>query len=203
MRLDDFDFPLPRELIADHPCEPREAARLLHIPAQAGFADRRIADLPALLRPGDLLVLQRHQGDPGAARRAARRGNDRYHPLPGSRRRVVARLCQRRSPAACGRSPRFRRGFRRDRRGEASRRRRDPTVRPRSRGIPRGARPSRRDAAAALHQASAWRRSARPGRLSDDVRPRRRRGRRADGGSAFHPGADRFARQSAASASRL
>src|SRR5215472_3786956 len=56
MRLDDFDFPLPRELIADHPCEPREAARLLDIPAAGGFADRHIADLPELLRPGDLLI---------------------------------------------------------------------------------------------------------------------------------------------------
>jgi S-adenosylmethionine:tRNA ribosyltransferase-isomerase len=53
---DDFDFPLPRELIARHPCEPRDAARLLFIPASGGFVDKRIADLPALLRPGDLLV---------------------------------------------------------------------------------------------------------------------------------------------------
>jgi S-adenosylmethionine:tRNA ribosyltransferase-isomerase len=108
VRLDDFDFPLPRELIADRPCEPRDAARLLVIPAAGGLErisigrqppsplplptidrpggervekgwrgraepypelgeggatrsgialeDRRIADLPALLRPGDLLV---------------------------------------------------------------------------------------------------------------------------------------------------
>lgn len=56
MRLDDFDFPLPRELIADRPCEPREAARLLHIPAAGEFADRHIANLPDLLRSGDLLV---------------------------------------------------------------------------------------------------------------------------------------------------
>jgi S-adenosylmethionine:tRNA ribosyltransferase-isomerase len=57
VRCDDFDFPLPRELIAArHPCEPRDAARLLLIPASGGFVDRRIADLPALLRPGDLLV---------------------------------------------------------------------------------------------------------------------------------------------------
>ena len=55
-RLDDFDFSLPRELIADHPCEPREAARLLHIPASGAFADRHIADLPELLRAGDLIV---------------------------------------------------------------------------------------------------------------------------------------------------
>lgn len=54
--LDDFDFPLPRELIAEHPCEPREAARLLHVPAAGAFADLHIADLPELLRAGDLLV---------------------------------------------------------------------------------------------------------------------------------------------------
>lgn len=56
MRLDDFDFPLPRELVADHPCEPREMARLLRIPAAGPFEDRHVADLPDLLRPGDLLV---------------------------------------------------------------------------------------------------------------------------------------------------
>ena len=72
MRLDDFDFPLPRELIADHPCEPREAARLLHIPAMGGYADRQIADLPALLRPGDLLVCNDTKVIP--ARLVARRG---------------------------------------------------------------------------------------------------------------------------------
>ena len=56
MRVDDFDFDLPRRLIADHPCEPRDAARLLLIPASGRFQDRQIAYLPALLRPGDLLV---------------------------------------------------------------------------------------------------------------------------------------------------
>jgi len=56
MRLADFDFALPRELIAERPKEPREAARLLVLPQAGGLIDRRIADLPALLRPGDLLV---------------------------------------------------------------------------------------------------------------------------------------------------
>jgi S-adenosylmethionine:tRNA ribosyltransferase-isomerase len=56
LTLDDFDYPLPRELIAEHPFEPREAARLLLIPAAGDLADRQIADLPELLRPGDLLV---------------------------------------------------------------------------------------------------------------------------------------------------
>jgi S-adenosylmethionine:tRNA ribosyltransferase-isomerase len=56
MHLADFDFDLPRDLIADRPAEPRDAARLLVVPACGGLQDRRIADLPDLLRPGDLLV---------------------------------------------------------------------------------------------------------------------------------------------------
>jgi S-adenosylmethionine:tRNA ribosyltransferase-isomerase len=72
MRLDDFDFALPRELVADHPCEPREAARLLLIPASAGFQDRRIADLSELLRPGDLLIFNDTKVIP--ARLEGRRG---------------------------------------------------------------------------------------------------------------------------------
>ncbi len=72
MRLDDFDFPLPRELIAEHPCEPREAARLLHVPRSGAFADRRIADLPSLLHPGDLVICNDTKVIP--ARLVARRG---------------------------------------------------------------------------------------------------------------------------------
>jgi len=56
MRLEDFDFSLPRERIADRPAEPRHAARLLVIPARGAFADRHVFDLPDLLRPGDLLI---------------------------------------------------------------------------------------------------------------------------------------------------
>src|SRR5215471_17551328 len=72
MRLDDFDFGLPRELIADHPCEPREAARLLVIPRSGELEDRRIADLPELLRPSDLLVFNDTKVIP--ARLEGRRG---------------------------------------------------------------------------------------------------------------------------------
>jgi S-adenosylmethionine:tRNA ribosyltransferase-isomerase len=72
MQLDDFDFDLPRERIASHPCEPRDAARLLGIPSSGGFDDRRIADLPALLRPGDLLVFNDTKVIP--ARLVGRRG---------------------------------------------------------------------------------------------------------------------------------
>jgi S-adenosylmethionine:tRNA ribosyltransferase-isomerase len=52
MRVEDFDFDLPRGLIASHPCEPRDAARLLFIPASSRFENKQVADLPALLRPG-------------------------------------------------------------------------------------------------------------------------------------------------------
>jgi len=55
LTIDDFDFPLPPELIAQHPAPERAGSRLLHC-AGEGLADRRFADLPSLLTPGDLLV---------------------------------------------------------------------------------------------------------------------------------------------------
>ena len=72
MQIDDFDFALPRGLIAAHPCEPRDAARLLFIPRSGRFEDRQILDLPSLLRPGDLLVFNDTKVIP--ARLAGRRG---------------------------------------------------------------------------------------------------------------------------------
>ena len=52
----DFDFDLPPQLIAQHPKATRSASRLLD-GTGAAPADRRFADLPGLLREGDLLVL--------------------------------------------------------------------------------------------------------------------------------------------------
>ena len=52
----DFDFDLPPQLIAQHPAVTRSASRLLD-GTGAAPADRRFADLPGLLREGDLLVL--------------------------------------------------------------------------------------------------------------------------------------------------
>src|ERR1700738_46990 len=72
MHLDEFDYDLPRELIADRPAEPRDSARLLVLPAAGDIADRRIADLPQLLRPGDLLVFNDTKVIP--ARLVGRRG---------------------------------------------------------------------------------------------------------------------------------
>src|SRR5690349_338150 len=70
MRVDDFDFELPRQLIADHPAEPRDAARLLEVGPM--LEDRAIRDLPALLRRGDLLVVNDTRVIP--ARLSGRRG---------------------------------------------------------------------------------------------------------------------------------
>jgi S-adenosylmethionine:tRNA ribosyltransferase-isomerase len=55
MRTADFDYDLPRALIAQHPAAPRDSARLLEI-APDRLNDLTVRDLPSLLRPGDLLV---------------------------------------------------------------------------------------------------------------------------------------------------
>jgi S-adenosylmethionine:tRNA ribosyltransferase-isomerase len=53
--VSDFDFHLPPELIAQHPAAERARSRMLHLHGNL-LQDRLFADLPALLRPGDLLV---------------------------------------------------------------------------------------------------------------------------------------------------
>jgi S-adenosylmethionine:tRNA ribosyltransferase-isomerase len=73
MQLDDFAYDLPRELVADRPLARRDAARLLVIPATGAVRDRSIADLPDLLRPGDLLVVNDTKVIP--ARLVGRRGD--------------------------------------------------------------------------------------------------------------------------------
>ena len=57
LRLADFDFDLPDTHIALRPVEPRDAARLLVVQPGAPLADRVVADLPDLLAPGDVLVV--------------------------------------------------------------------------------------------------------------------------------------------------
>ena len=54
MQISDFDYALPDDLIARYPAAERRASRLLELgPA---IVDRRFAELPDLLSPGDLLV---------------------------------------------------------------------------------------------------------------------------------------------------
>ena len=58
MLKSDFNFDLPKELIAQEPCEPRDAARLLCLNRDTGTISHRIFhELPSLLQPGDLLVV--------------------------------------------------------------------------------------------------------------------------------------------------
>jgi S-adenosylmethionine:tRNA ribosyltransferase-isomerase len=58
VRTDAFAYDLPEAAIAQTPIEPRDAARLLvDRGAGDGPDDRTVADLPSLVRPGDLLVV--------------------------------------------------------------------------------------------------------------------------------------------------
>jgi S-adenosylmethionine:tRNA ribosyltransferase-isomerase len=83
----DFDYPLPAAAIAQQPA-PRGASRLLVLDREGEARHRRIADLPALLRPGDLLVVNDTRvlparlygrvvrGGPGTAETAAGTGGE-------------------------------------------------------------------------------------------------------------------------------
>lgn len=99
MQLADFDFELPRERIALRPAVPRDAARLLAV--GAGLSDHRVLDLPSLLAPGDLLVMNDTKVIP--ARLNGRRGAVAVEatliaPLAPSRWRALARPARRLQP---------------------------------------------------------------------------------------------------------
>ena len=58
MKTSDFDYPLPEELIAQHPAAERTASRLLHLDAATGaIRDLAFTDLPGLVDRRDALVL--------------------------------------------------------------------------------------------------------------------------------------------------
>ncbi len=57
MRTSDFDYPLPPELIAQTPVEPRDSSRLLVLDRATGRREhRRFTDILEYLRPGDLMA---------------------------------------------------------------------------------------------------------------------------------------------------
>ncbi len=74
MRLADFHYELPPDLIAQHPARPRDSARLLHV-STGRLTDHRVRDLPGLLREGDILVVNDTRVFP--ARLKAERGGAR------------------------------------------------------------------------------------------------------------------------------
>ncbi len=58
MNVDLFDYELPTRLIAQEPLVPRDTSRLMVVHRSSAELDhRRFSDLPVLLRPGDLLVV--------------------------------------------------------------------------------------------------------------------------------------------------
>ena len=104
LTLDDFDFHLPPELIAQHPAGERTASRLLHVDGNT-LHDRSFTDLTKLIKTGDLLVfndtrvikarLLGQKGSGGKIEVMIERIVDRHHavaqirasksPKPGSR----------------------------------------------------------------------------------------------------------------------
>ncbi|WP_424943355.1 tRNA preQ1(34) S-adenosylmethionine ribosyltransferase-isomerase QueA [Aliiroseovarius crassostreae] len=64
MKLSDFDFDLPEELIATRPVRPRPASRLL-VATPDQMVDAHVHDLCNWLRPGDRLVLNNTKVIPG------------------------------------------------------------------------------------------------------------------------------------------
>jgi S-adenosylmethionine:tRNA ribosyltransferase-isomerase len=96
LRLTDFDFHLPPERIAQQPARPRDSARLLAI--TGSLLDRTISDLPGLLCPHDVLVVNDTRVIP--ARLDAYRGNARIgitldRPLPDGTWHALARNARR------------------------------------------------------------------------------------------------------------
>lgn len=78
MRTSDFDYDLPEARIAQVPCEPRDAARLLvDRGASSGsiaYEHRNVHDLPEICRPGDLLVINDTRVLPARLQLARRSG---------------------------------------------------------------------------------------------------------------------------------
>ncbi|MBN8530929.1 MAG: tRNA preQ1(34) S-adenosylmethionine ribosyltransferase-isomerase QueA [Alphaproteobacteria bacterium] len=99
MKLEEFDFHLPPERIAQAALEPRDSARLLCVGDT--LADRAVRDLPELLRAGDLLVFNDTKVIP--ARLMGKRGFAKveillHHPLGNHCWEVFAKPAKRLLP---------------------------------------------------------------------------------------------------------
>ena len=86
MKVDIFDFELPRELIAAQPVTPRHASKLLDLSVEGQISDRHFCDLPDILQKGDILVCNDTKVIP--ARLYGQRGEalvevTLYHPVDG------------------------------------------------------------------------------------------------------------------------
>jgi len=108
MKLSDFDFDLPDDLIATRPARPRSSARLL-VAVGESMRDLHVRDLPDLLGPGDRLVLNDTRVIParlsGTRRRETAQGPVEarvevtlMEPAPGGRWRAMARPLRKLKP---------------------------------------------------------------------------------------------------------
>jgi S-adenosylmethionine:tRNA ribosyltransferase-isomerase len=77
MRVDLFDFALPDERIALRPAQPRDSARMLVVKPGEGLGDRTVADLPSLLKAGDVLVFNDTKVIPAQLKGIRQRGEAR------------------------------------------------------------------------------------------------------------------------------
>ena len=58
MRLSDFDYPLPRSAIAQHPLKERDQSRLLVVHRATGeLEDRKFFEIPQYFSSRDILVV--------------------------------------------------------------------------------------------------------------------------------------------------
>ena len=108
MRTSDFDYHLPRHLIAQIPLEPRDSSRLLVLHQNTGLIEHRhFFDIVEYLRPGDVIVLNEsrvlparlrgHREDTGGKVELlllTQQGPDTWHALarPGKRLRPGIRI---------------------------------------------------------------------------------------------------------------
>jgi S-adenosylmethionine:tRNA ribosyltransferase-isomerase len=95
MLVSEFKYSLPEDLIAQRPPEVRGTSRMMTLDRRSGkFADRSFADLPSLLEPGDLLVLNDSRVIP-ARLFATRSGLTTQHNSPAPSGHVEVLLTQR------------------------------------------------------------------------------------------------------------
>lgn len=90
MRVSEFDFELPENLIALHPAEPRDSARLLLVRPGEPLEDRHIPDLLNILQPGDVLVVNDTRVLPAELRGTRVRGETRANVSFNLHKRVDA-----------------------------------------------------------------------------------------------------------------
>ena len=92
LQLSSYDYELPPECIAQNPVVPRDRSRLLVIPPQGHAAHHHFYQLPQLLQPGDLLVLNNTKVIP------ARLYGHKFDPIRGGGAKAEVLLLEEKQP---------------------------------------------------------------------------------------------------------